>query len=124
VRAREPGVAINAIPNQLGTPQPAGAPSSNSAEEKTASLARQARELAELKRLIDHGSATEALSRLDKNFSAGTPSVLSEERDALYVQALARAQRRDEARRFARQFLVRYPHSPYFETMRQLLTEE
>jgi len=123
-RAREPGIVSNPIPAQLGGVQPAVAASATSTDEKTASLARQARELAELKRLIDHGSATEALGRLDKNFSAGTPSVLSEERDALYVQALARAQRRDEARTFARQFLVRYPHSPYFETMRQLLTEE
>lgn len=124
LRMREPGVVSTPIPTQLGAVQPVVAASATSTDEKTASLARQARELAELKRLIDHGSATEALGRLDKNFSAGTASVLSEERDALYVQALARAQRRDEARTFARQFLVRYPHSPYFEIMRQLLTEE
>ncbi|HYQ04915.1 MAG TPA: hypothetical protein VER96_39840 [Polyangiaceae bacterium] len=124
LRAREPGVVSNPMPIQPAAAQPAVAPFAASTEERTASLARQARELAELKRLIDHGSPAEALGRLDKNFSAGTPSVLSEERDALYVQALARAQRRDEARTFARQFLLRYPHSPYFETMRQLLTEE
>ncbi|HEX2669418.1 MAG TPA: hypothetical protein VHM25_01035 [Polyangiaceae bacterium] len=123
-----------ARPREWGTPPAPGlnslaapavsAPSALAAQEETASLARQARELAELKRLIDNGATREALRRLDKNFDAGTASLLSEERDALYVQALARAGRRDEARALARQFLTRYPHSPYFETMRQLLSEQ
>ena len=124
-RPHELGSAAGPAPglNSLAAASPVSAPPAMVAEEKTASLARQARELAELKRLIDNGATSEALRRLDKNFSAGTASVLSEERDALYVQALARAQRRDEARALARQFLIHYPHSPYFETMRQLLTE-
>jgi len=120
-RSREFGAGPAPLQNPLGAPAVA---SGASAAEKTASLARQARELAELKRLIDSGASSEALRRLDEDFSAGTASVLSEERDALHVQALARAQRRTEARALARQFLIRYPHSPYFETMRQLLTEE
>jgi hypothetical protein len=95
-----------------------------SATDKSRSLSQQARELAELKRLIDNGATGEALRRLDTNFEVGTGSVLSEERDALYVQALDRAQRRAEARFFAQQFLARYPHSPYFETMRRLLAKE
>jgi len=119
--ARELGAAASQPQNAVGSPS---AVSATSTEVKNASLARQARELAELKRLIDSGASHEALRRLEENFSAGTASVLSEERDALHVQALARAQRRNEARAFARQFLLRYPHSPYFETMRQLLTEE
>jgi hypothetical protein len=101
----------------------ADAPAHASPPDKAASLSQQARELAELKRLIDNGATSEALRRLP-NFGGDAVSVLSEERDALYVQALARAQRREEARAFARRFLIRYPHSPYFETMRQLLTEE
>jgi hypothetical protein len=123
-RSRESGAALGPISNSPAAPAPVPASAPVSAEEKTASLARQARELAELKRLIDSGATTEALRRLNENVSAGTASLLSEERDALHVQALARAQRRSEARALARQFLVRYPHSPYFETMRQLLTEE
>lgn len=111
-------VAVSPAASSASTASPA------SAEEKTASLARQARELAELKRLIDSGASGEALRRLNENFSAGTDSVLSEERDALYAQALAGAHRGDEAKTFARQFMARYPHSPYFETMRQLLSEE
>ena len=110
--------------NSVGTPAAAPATSVASVDEKAASLARQARELAELKRLIDSGATTEALRRLNENFNARTASVLSEERDALYVQALARAQRHDEARSLAREFLVHYPRSPYSETMRQLLNEK
>jgi len=109
---------------------PAGAssvaPSARTArpEDKSASLSQQAHELAELKRLIDSGATSEALRRFDESFSAGATSALSEERDALHVQALARAQRRDDARSLARRFLARYPHSPYFETMRQLLGDQ
>jgi len=110
----------------LSANAPATAPPSSAMtpEARRASLAQQARELAELKRLIDSGGASEALRRLNDHFNAGTTSLLTEERDALYVQALARAQRRSEAQARARQFLVRYPHSPYSETMRQLLAEK
>jgi hypothetical protein len=113
--------ASSSAPNQGNASSPAPIAS---AADKSPSLSQQARELAELKRLIDNGATGEALRRLDTNFKVGTGSVLSEERDALYVQALDRAQRRAEARLFAQQFLARYPHSPYFETMRRILAQE
>jgi hypothetical protein len=109
--AQNQGIAPSAMPIASGA-------------DNTASLSQQARELAELKRLIDNGATGEALRRLDTNLEVGTGSVLAEERDALYVQALERAQRRAEARLFAQQFLVRYPHSPYRESMRRLLAKE
>jgi hypothetical protein len=115
--SRERLVASTPAANQAAVPEPA------SPADKTASLSQQARELAELKRLIDSGATSEALRRL-ANFGGDAASALTEERDALYVQALARAERLAEARSFARRFLIRYPHSPYFETMRQLLAEE
>jgi len=118
---RERSGASSPALNQASASALASAPSP---ADKTASLSQQARELAELKRLIDSGATSEALRRLDTNFSAEAVSVLSEERDALYVQALDRAQRRDEARAFARRFLARYPRSPYSETMRRLLAAE
>jgi hypothetical protein len=96
----------------------------SSANDQTASLSQQARELAEFKRLIDNGAPSEALRRLEQSFNTDAASSLAEERDALYVQALARAQRLGEARAFARRFLARYPQSPYFEVMRQLLSEQ
>lgn len=122
--SRPHDVAQGPLLNSVGTPAALPAPTATSVDEKAASLARQARELAELKRLIDSGATTEALRRLNENFNTRTASVLSEERDALHVQALARARRHDEARALARQFLVHYPRSPYFETMRQLLNEK
>ncbi|HYP75047.1 MAG TPA: hypothetical protein VER12_03795 [Polyangiaceae bacterium] len=127
--ATVPGSSLRArsLANGAASTLPASrapATSTLSAEERTASLSRQARELAELKHLIDNGATTEALRRLDEIRSTDAASVLAEERDALQVQALARAQRRPEARAAARRFLLRYPASPYFETMRQLLTEE
>jgi len=121
---RERLTAGSSALNQASAPTRASAAVAVSPEDKTASLSQQARELAELKRLIDGGATSEALRRLDTNFRAGAVSVLSEERDALHVQALDRAQRRDEARFFAQRFLTRYPHSPYFETMRRLLAEK
>jgi len=90
----------------------------------TAPLAEQARELAEVKRLLDAGSATAALQRLAATQRAGAAFALAEERDALYVQALDKAHRRTDARLGAQEFLVRYPRSPYLETMRRLLAEE
>lgn len=87
-------------------------------------LVEQARELAEVKRLIDAGAGSEALRRLDATRRTGAPFALSEERDALYVQALDEAQRRADARRGAREFLRRYPRSPYLAAMRRLLPEE
>jgi len=118
--ASEPFVSSNSAPNPVGaSARPAVAPHPS----EPASLAQQARELAELKRLIDRGAAAEALRRLDANFATEAAPVLSEERDALYVQALDRVQRRAEARVLAQRFLSRYPHSPYFETIRRILAE-
>jgi hypothetical protein len=86
-------------------------------------LSEQARELAEVKRLIDAGDAAPALVRLEASGRGGA-LVLSEERDALYVQALAAARRPTEARARARAFVARYPESPYLAALRGLLTNE
>jgi hypothetical protein len=84
------------------------------------SLAAEARQLAQVKRLLDAGATAEALRQLATNFGAGEPTLLSEERDALYVQALTRAGRGTEARARAREFLSRYPRSPYVESIRRV----
>ena len=100
-------------------PEPGAAASAPSGS----SLSAQARELAQVKRLLDAGATAEALRQLATNFSAGEPTALSEERDALYVQALARAGRGVEARTRAREFLSRYPRSPYVTSIRRLAQE-
>lgn len=105
-------------------PPVASEPTALEPEATTEALAEQARELAEVKRLIDAGSASEALRRLTATRRGGAPFALAEERDALYVQALGSAQRRQEAALAAREFLARYPHSPYLEAMQRLLAGE
>lgn len=106
--------------------QPASGPleASPALPSQELALAAQARDLAEVKRLIDAGAAAAALARLEAGSRGGEALVLSEERDALYVQALASARRRTEARARARAFLARYPESPYLAAMRGLLTNE
>jgi TolA-binding protein len=91
---------------------------------RASSLAEQARELAQVKRLIDAGASGQALRELEQSVVANAGSQLSEERDALYVQALDQAHRRAEAERAAKRFLKRYPNSPQSEKMRQLVGGE
>lgn len=85
------------------------------------SLAAQARDLAQVKRLIDGGDSTEAIRRLQVSSVEGMHPALSEERDALYVQALDKAQMRAQAVLFAKRFLARYPNSPHSASMRSLI---
>lgn len=107
------------------TPGPGAgaAPSASADPAADTSLAREARELAVVKRLLDAGSAAEALRRLGASGAPSGPSALPEERDALYVQALQQAGRKAEARVFARRFLERYPRSPYLGSMRRWAEE-
>jgi hypothetical protein len=118
-----PDVSVHVEPPVTSVPGAASAEFAAPLPSAMAPLAEQARELAEVKRLIDAGSASEALRRLGATRRTGAPFALSEERDALYVQALDEARRRADARLAAREFLVRYPRSPYLETMRRLLAE-
>lgn len=114
--AKEPRTTSGSAPNPAEATSPAPESSADT------SLARQARELAVVKRLLDAGSPAEALRRLAASGASG-PSALLEERDALYVQALHQTERRAEARVFARRFLERHPRSPYLESMRRLAEE-
>jgi hypothetical protein len=90
-------------------------------EAKESPLAEQAQELAQVKRLVDAGAVEEALRRLKSSFLHDVNSALSEEREALYIEALSKAQHADEAKRRAQRFLVRYPNSPHLEKMRRLV---
>jgi hypothetical protein len=93
-------------------------------ELRATSLAEQARELAQIKRLIDAGTIEEAVHRLEASFVRDVHTTLAEERDALYIQALERAQRTAQAKNLAKRFFVRYPSSPHAETMRGLIATE
>ncbi|HSU39724.1 MAG TPA: hypothetical protein VLJ38_09150 [Polyangiaceae bacterium] len=113
--------AAAAIPAPTSALPLAGAPSATLLSGP--SLSAQAHELAQVKRLLDAGATAEALRHLTATFSAGEPSALSEERDALFVQALTRAGRGAEARARAREFLGRYSRSPYLESIRRVAEE-
>jgi hypothetical protein len=115
-----PPVEARALTSAVPTRETSSPAASASAALGDSSLSQQARELAVVKRLLDSGAASEALRRLQASFGSSGPSTLSEERDALYVQALAALGRQVEARALARRFLDRYPRSPYLGTMRRL----
>lgn len=91
---------------------------------RTTSLAEQARELAQIQRLIDAGATTEALRRLEASLDTNTDSGLAEERDALHIRALIKAQRTTQAALLAKRFIQRYPNSPQTESMRRFLQPE
>jgi hypothetical protein len=118
---------LRAAPSSLAVPPEVPAPATvvsvSAVAADGASLSAQARELAQVKRLLDAGETLDALRRLEASSGAGAASSLSEERDALYVQALESAGRLAEAKVRARVFVSRYPRSPYVATIRRVAEE-
>jgi len=124
-----------AIPAQPATPEPQPVtpaispererpptrrPSSESASRDT-SLAAE-RHLLEIARAaLARGRAPEALDALATHRARFADGQLSEERDALRVQALASAGRDAEARAAAAAFRARYPHSMFEAVVRAAL---
>lgn len=108
-----PPNAIVAAPNQQSLPTA-----------KAPGLAEQARELAHIQRMLDAGASAEAIRQLEASMGSDPQSGLAEERDALYVQALVKAQRTTQATTWARRFLQRYPSSPHLEKMRRIVSAE
>lgn len=91
---------------------------------KQESLAAQAHEVAAIKRLLDTGASADAAIKLQSAIESGRLTALAEDRDALYVEALVKAQRGAEARRVAKQFLTRYPASPWRTRIQELAGSE
>lgn len=87
-------------------------------------LSAQAEELARIKRLLDSGATNEALAELRASVAAQALSLLAEDRDALYIDALKRSSNLAEAKRMAQSFCARYPHSPHRERFQGLLESE
>jgi hypothetical protein len=87
-------------------------------------LTKQAQEIARVKHLIDTGSSTAAISRLEASLQNNEYSAFSEERDALYVDALESSGRKTQAKSRAARFILKYPKSPHVEKMRQLVRSE
>jgi len=87
-------------------------------------LAEQARELAQIQRLLDAGATTEAIRRIEASLDSNANSGLAEERDALHIQALIKAQRTTQATMLAKLFIQRYPNSPQADRMRRFLQDD
>jgi hypothetical protein len=84
-------------------------------------LTKQAYEIARVKHLIDTGSSTVALSLLEASRQNNEHFAFSEERDALYIDALKNSEKMTLAKNQAARFILKYPKSPHVEKMRQLV---
>lgn len=93
----------------------------NDVRDHNDSLAVQAEQLAQLKRLLDSGSTHEAAAQLQTLAARGELSALAEDRDALLIQALVKTGRSAEATGLAERFFKRYPTSPHRQGLRKLL---
>ena len=114
-------VSADTAPKKPKAPAPeAAAAPATAGTTPTPTLAEQARELAQIKRLLDAGDTSSALRRLETSFAERAHGQLSEERDALLVQAVEKSGDRERAGQLARQFLARYPNSPQRGKMRAL----
>jgi hypothetical protein len=113
--ASEPKTSpVSGLTPPASKPQPRGAEPLASPSASSRSTLSQERALVERARAAiarrDGLSALEALTEHERAFPNGK---LAEERDALFVQALALAGRSDDARRRALQFESRYPTSMF-----------
>jgi hypothetical protein len=85
------------------------------------SLVLEARDLALAKELLAEGHATKALAHLTKTSERFPSGSLTEERDVLFIEALARSGLGDLARQRARAFEASRPMSPLLERVRSLV---
>jgi uncharacterized protein YkwD len=143
----DPGVSAPSAPLEKAATTPArarnhvvsGAPAAPAAEESvsarpseatrdveaagdvatTSHLAEEARAVLDARNALRAGNPSAALRILDEarvRFSNGS---LGQEREALTIEALARAGRRDAASARARTFLTRFPRSPLASNVRR-----
>ncbi len=85
------------------------------------SLAEQIAELDRARAALDTGDATRALRVVDGYEAAYPGGALTQEAEALRVDALLRAGNRAEAERAGKHFLATYPKSPHASRVRALL---
>jgi type IV secretory pathway VirB10-like protein len=76
-------------------------------------LAEEARSLVEARRLLRAGEVAAALSALERANREFARGRLAQEREALFIDALAQSGQRDQARQRAEAFLKSYPGSPH-----------
>ena len=104
-----PPVAVGvAPPAQMGA---AAAKSGNAASTTDTGLAAERALLEVARTALSRGDAASALTSLDEHAKRFPGGQLTEEREALYVQALARAGHLSEAKARAARFAKRFPES-------------
>lgn len=114
-----PAPARPLAPRQDAPPRAAPAPVPSAPARRAKSIAADLRELTKLKTLAHH-HPEQALRYLQQH--PGSPnSILSEEREILAIEALAKVGDTAGARVQAQSFLARHPQSAYAARARQLL---
>jgi outer membrane protein assembly factor BamD (BamD/ComL family) len=76
-------------------------------------LAEEAQNLVEARRLLRSGATTAALSALEQGSREFAGGRLEQEREALFIEALAQSGQTELARRRATVFLRNHPGSPH-----------
>jgi len=102
------------IPVRAPAPPPAAAPPPRrpvSPRPAASNLATESALVERARTALGRGDATAALAAVDEHARRFPQGTMTEERDAVRIQALALAGRRDEARLRARDFRARFPHS-------------
>jgi hypothetical protein len=80
-------------------------------------LREESRALQAVRDALRRGDGAGALATLEATRARYPASVLGQEREALTIQALARAGQRNAARSRAREFLQKFPTSPHAESL-------
>jgi outer membrane protein assembly factor BamD (BamD/ComL family) len=86
---------------------------------RESSLRAERSALTRARAALQAGSASEALSILDTAAREIEKPVLGQEREVVYIQALAGAGRAAEARQRASRFLTAFPDSPHAAVVRR-----
>jgi hypothetical protein len=110
----EPGAPIASPPRVSPTAARVAAPAADDAKKLRASrLAEESRMVLEARNLLRSGDPGGALRLLDGARTAFPDGALTQEREALSIEAIARSGQRDLASRRAEAFLRDYPKSPH-----------
>lgn len=126
-----PSASLQSIPAQSATttgallepPPPSASPPASappipdSPDDRTSRLRDESRMVGEARSALRRGDALAALSVLDALHGKHPAGGLSQESEALRIEALARLGRRAEARARAENFLRLWPSSPYVEVV-------
>jgi hypothetical protein len=118
----QPGAPIASPPPAAPTAARLAAPAADDAKKSRASrLAEESRMVLEARNLLRSGDPAGALRLLDGARTAFPDGALTQEREALSIEAFARSGRRDLASKRAEAFLGDYPKSPHASDVKRFV---